>query len=232
MPLAQNAVARGGQRLLLHKHSCNYSLCPKCLLQDPCRLCAANFSPSHAFLQDTTMATRQVFTIDEVLGELDGSAEFEGDSDDDFDGYVDMDDECGNDDSGQSVHVGANVEIGAAEISSGEADSSEELDSIEGPDSVPEYTLEPGCSVHVEGDRPLDYLSLLITDDMLQHIVHQTNLNAEQFISSNDLAPHSRVRCWSKTVHDLNDYCDGSCEVSTDREPLGHNVAFHECPLL
>ena len=57
----------------------------------------------------------------------------------------------------------------------------------------------------MEGDRPLDYLSLLITDDMLQHIVHQTNLYAEQFISSTELAPHSRVRRWGKLVHDLHE---------------------------
>ena len=180
-----------------------------CLLQDACRLCAAYFSPSPAFLQHTTMATRGVFTIEEVLGELDDGAEFEGESDDDFDGYVGTDDEY-DDEREESVHVGANVEIGAAEMYAGEVDGSEEVESsenldYEGADSVPEYTLEPGCSVPVEGDRPLDYLSLLITDDMLQHIVHQTNLNAEQFISSTELAPHSRVRRWAKMVHDLNE---------------------------
>ena len=69
--------------------------------------------------------------------------------------------------------------------------------------SVPTYTLEPGCSVLVEGDRPLDYLSLLVPDDMLEHIVSQTNLSVQQYISTNDLAPHSRVRLWSKSMHDL-----------------------------
>ena len=83
--------------------------------------------------------------------------------------------------------------------------SDEELEGSEGAVSIPEYSLEPGCSVQVESDKPLDYFSLLITDDMLQHIVDQTNVHAEQFISSHDLAPHSRVRRWSKTVHDLNE---------------------------
>ena len=40
---------------------------------------------------------------------------------------------------------------------------------------------------------------------MLEHIVAQTNLSAQQFIESNDLAPHSRVRRWSKGVHDLSE---------------------------
>ena len=148
------------------------------------------------------MATRPVFTLDDVLVELDGNEEYEDDSDDDFDGYVEMNENEGE----QGAHVGANVEIGAAEMDEmDESDGNEELYDSDEPDSVPVYALEPGCSVPVEGDRPLDYFSLLVTNDMLEHIVTHTNLYAQQFINSHDLPPHSRVRRWSKGIHDVNE---------------------------
>ena len=152
------------------------------------------------------MTNRQLFTINEVLGELDGSAEVEEESDDDFEGYVDIDDDRINrEEREQGVHdnVGANVEIGAGGTDAGEDNSSENSGDDEMVNSVPTYTHEPGCSVLVEGERPLDYFSLLVTDDMLEHIVSQTNLSAQQYISTNDLAPHSRVRRWSKSTNDL-----------------------------
>ena len=49
------------------------------------------------------MASRQLLTVEDVLGELD--AENEGGSEDDFDGYVDIDDEMGE----EHENVGANV---------------------------------------------------------------------------------------------------------------------------
>ena len=92
--------------------------------------------------------------------------------------------------------VGAYVEIGAES----------EIESIEeGLHTIPEYTLQAGCSASVEGENPLSFFSLLITDNMLEHIVAQTNLNAQQYIDSHDLAPHSRVRRWSKGLHDIDE---------------------------
>ena len=43
----------------------------------------------------------------------------------------------------------------------------------DGLDSVPNYTLPAGCSTPVEGESPLDFLSLLLTDSMLHNIVAQ-----------------------------------------------------------
>ena len=57
----------------------------------------------------------------------------------------------------------------------------------------PKYTLQPGCSASVNGDSPLEYFLLPFDNTMLEHIVHQTNLNAQQFIDTHNLAPHSRV---------------------------------------
>ena len=57
----------------------------------------------------------------------------------------------------------------------------------------------------MEGKSPLDFFSLLLTDGMLEHIVTQTNLSAQQFIESHELAPHSRVRRWSKSIHTIDE---------------------------
>ena len=51
----------------------------------------------------------------------------------------------------------------------------------------------------------LDFLFLLLTDSILQDIVVHTNLSGQQFIDTHELAPHSRVRCWSKSVHDTDE---------------------------
>ena len=152
------------------------------------------------------MAERR-FTLREVVDGLEGS-DFE-ESDDDFDGYLDMDvinedrsvEEESQSDETESVRcmdecVGAYVEIGV---------DGSDSESTEGVNTIPEYTLQAGCSVSLEQERPLDFFSLLTTDDMLQHIVTQTNLSARQFIESHELAPHSRVRHWSKGVHDINE---------------------------
>jgi hypothetical protein len=45
------------------------------------------------------------------------------------------------------MEVGTNVEVGSQSSS-------------DDGDTLPEYTLQPGCSVPVEGNRPIDYFSL------------------------------------------------------------------------
>ena len=72
-------------------------------------------------------------------------------------------------------------------------------------DSVPDYTQQAGCSTPMDGESPIDLFSLLFTDSMLHHIVAQTNLSAQQFIESHELAPHSGVRRWSKSVHNIDE---------------------------
>ena len=66
-------------------------------------------------------------------------------------------------------------------------------------ESLPEYTGTPGCTASVEdSSSPFSFFSLLVTESMLENIVQQTSLNAEQFISSHELGPYSRVRRWAK----------------------------------
>ena len=140
------------------------------------------------------MADRR-FTLNEVMDGLDGS-DFEDDSEDDFEGYLDMDtyQELREEWDEEQQTVGANVEIGA--------EGGMDLDDS---NSVPAYNLQTGCSTSVEGENPYEYFSLLFSDEMLEHIVTQTNLSARQFIESHELCPHSHVRRWSKEVHDTNE---------------------------
>ena len=139
------------------------------------------------------MAERATFTIDRVIDEMDRDDLFEDDSEDDFNGYLDADfddvqhdlEETNEGDVGE-LDIGEDVELGE-----------------NGEDDLPDYTFTPGCTASVEGNSPLSFFSLLVTNDMLQHIVDQTNLCADQYISSHDLGPHSRVRRWAKRVHDI-----------------------------
>lgn len=113
------------------------------------------------------------------------------------------------------LEVGENVEIGGSE-----------------GNDLPEYTFTPGCTVSVEGNTPLSYFSLLFTTNILQHIVDQTNIYANQFIATHDLGPHSRARRWTKRSHDLsaplhcNDHCHGYCPLSSNRESLVNTLAL------
>ena len=129
------------------------------------------------------------FSLDEVMERLDES-DFD-ESEDDFDGYLEND-ECGledeqvleeNEDGMPSV--GAEVVIGGL--------------------TVPDYALDAGCCVPMESKSPLDFFSLLLTDSILENIVTQTNLSAQQFIEAHELPPHSRVRRWSKSVHNIDE---------------------------
>ena len=72
------------------------------------------------------------------------------------------------------ANVGANVEVGGCSSDSEESEA----------DEVPVYDQQAGCSASVEGESPIDFFSLLINNSMLQHIVDQTNLHAQQFIES------------------------------------------------
>ena len=112
-------------------------------------------------------------------------------SQDDFEGYLDEDSD------------GEEHDHGSDDDSSNEETGSEDMQ-VEVP-SVPLYTLQPGVSATLSGTRPLDYFSLFVDDSMLQHIVAQANLCAQQYMESHTLAPHSRKRQWQKEEHTLEE---------------------------
>ena len=108
------------------------------------------------------MAARDVFTLDDVMNELDADDLFEDESEDDFDGYLDADsdgerDERDERDMGDERDHAEDVDIGREHVEMDAGDI----------DDLPEYTLTPGCTASVEGSSPLSYFSLLLTNDML-----------------------------------------------------------------
>ena len=66
------------------------------------------------------------------------------------------------------------------------------------PSQIPDYSRTAGCNHPCINGTPLDFLKMLLTDDILDKIVEQTNLYASQYISSHDLPPRSRVHGWSQ----------------------------------
>ena len=159
------------------------------------------------------------FSLSEVMDGLDGS-DFE-ESDDDFDGYLDMDsdsDNCNVEEEHEEYQrewreeqEREEHEECQQEREEHETEGREEYEIYESvganveDSSSEESTMQAGCTASVEGESPLDFFSLLLTDDMLMHIVMQTNLSAQQFIESRELSRHSRVRRWSKGVHNINE---------------------------
>ena len=97
-------------------------------------------------------------------------------SDDEFSGYVDTNQQRGETESGVNIDelgIGGECEVGEAAAES----------------DIPEYS---GCNY------PLELFKMLLTDDILNKIVKQTNLYARQYITSHDLSPRPRVHGWSR----------------------------------
>ena len=93
-------------------------------------------------------------------------------SDDDFEGYLDEDDELDDDEVDHT---------GSSSVNNGDEDDKSE---------IPEFCGELGCTQDMTNKSPIDFLQLLITDEMLEAIVVQTNLFAEQFIDTSYPADH------------------------------------------
>ena len=67
--------------------------------------------------------------------------------------------------------------------------------------SIPVFIKPTGPSVNMSNKTSLDFLKLLVTDDMLDRIGEDMNLYAQQFMDATFLPPHSRVHDWSKEAH-------------------------------
>ena len=68
------------------------------------------------------------------------------------------------------------------------------------PNNLP-FTATPGpqsTAATLYSDLPADFLELFLTDDLLQHIVDQTNLYASQYFAAHPSTPlpHSRGNAW------------------------------------
>ena len=99
--------------------------------------------------------------------------------------YIDTNQQCGETESGVNIDelgIGGECEVGEAAAES----------------DIPEYSLSVGCNYSCNDATPLELFKMLLTDDILDKIVEQTNLYARQYITSHDLSPRSRVHGWSR----------------------------------
>ena len=146
----------------------------------------------------------------------------EHDSEDEFDGYIDDseikritrhneydydDDILDNNDGNEKENAHENYD----ETNEGDDDyeavnfDEEEDNNISKPESnefdfiLPNYSAYPGGRVNMTNKTPLDFFDLLITDDIIEKIVGETNLYANQFLENNgELPKYSRVHVWEK----------------------------------
>ena len=137
-------------------------------------------------------STGRLYSLDEVVADMDGMMDIPGPaadddqwSDDEFSGYVDTNQQRGETESGVNIDelgIGGECEVGEAAAES----------------DIPEYSLSVGCNYSCNDATPLELFKMLLTDDILDKIVEQTNLYARQYITSHDLSPRSRVHGWSR----------------------------------
>ena len=59
------------------------------------------------------------------------------------------------------------------------------------------FTANPGIKCNVDNFRPVDYMELFFDDDLMNHLVIQTNLYADQFTEAHEILPeYSRANKW------------------------------------
>lgn len=140
------------------------------------------------------MASRDVFTIEEILEELDNDEELIDESDDDFAGYLEEDemmpdDQLDNQNSSESPELESDDDMDVDQ-----ADSS-----VDGSAQViPQYTHQPGLANPQPDKSPLAYFSRFVTRPMLDQLVDQTKLYSQQYKESNTVTDKSRVARWMK----------------------------------
>ena len=76
---------------------------------------------------------------------------------------------------------------------------------------LPEFVGSPACSVNMTNKNPIDFFELIVTDDVLQHTVVQTNLYANQYLEENEIPQRSRLRSWRKKVHTVTELIQFLC---------------------
>ena len=140
------------------------------------------------------MASGRTYNLEEVIADMDGlmaipgpASDDEDWSDNDFDGYVDDSDHEQNVESDHEQNI---EELGIG----GESEITEASVHVD----LPQYTYSAGCNHQCTDATPYEFFQMLVTDDILDNIVEQTNVYANQFISSHSLAPRSRVHGWAR----------------------------------
>ena len=129
------------------------------------------------------------YSVDDVLAYMEIPLPDEDDiSEDGFDGYIDQEEE-----------------EDANEGSEGEDSGDEELDGDEFDGDGEREGIPQFVGQDMTNKSPLEFLQLFITEEILQHIVQQTNLFAEQYIATHDVTPWSHVQQWHRSTHDVEE---------------------------
>ena len=146
-----------------------------------------------------------LYTVDDVLAYMDIPMLEDDDlSEDDFEGYLTDDKEDdGDNDGGDDGGDGGDCDgsDGGESGDGGDGDDSEDGDGNNGDgddnsNGLPEYTQHPGCTCDMTNKAPIDFFQLFFTDGILESIVEQTNLFAQQYMEGHELSRRSWVQQW------------------------------------
>ena len=113
-------------------------------------------------------------------------------SEDEFEGYLDDDDLINGDDETRTP----------TDDPADSEDSSTYADDDAGCQPIPDFEQPVGCAEDMTGASPLQFFQQMVTTEMLEQIVEQTNLYAQQYMESTNLLPHSRTHGWSRATFD------------------------------
>ena len=113
-------------------------------------------------------------------------------SEDKFEGYLDDDDLLsGGDESHTPTDDPAESSMNSAQPDDGT-----------GGQPIPNFEQPVGCAEDMTGASPLQFFQQMVTTEMLEQIVEQTNLYAAQYMENTSLPPHSRAHGWSRATFD------------------------------
>ena len=67
---------------------------------------------------------------------------------------------------------------------------------------IPEFVGQPECTRNMSNKSPIEFLDLLLTEQMFEEIAEQTNLYANQYFEEHpDIARRSRLHYWTIKAH-------------------------------
>ncbi len=141
-------------------------------------------------------------------------------SEDDFEGYIDEEEyadryensdaeteSSGNSDNEEEMEEDISEIASADEMEVNNETLDDSIDSSSTTSSSttvgPSFTATPGPIRDMSYKNPIDFFHLMIPDSILEEIVRQTNLYAEQFFENNNVRPRSRAQMWDSLQHNL-----------------------------
>ena len=131
-----------------------------------------------------------MYSVDDVLAYMEIPLLEEDDmSEDEFDGYIDQEEESNED----------------TDSSDGDEELEEGDDRDDDGGTIPSFSGQGHCTLDMTNKSAIDFLPLLLTDDLLHTIVEQTNLFADQFIGAHELARQLRVHQSHRSPHDVEE---------------------------